>query len=53
LHLSAELPPKVLKAHRTRRRRIRSYVGSVDNLATVAWTIGAGGIKTICSVGMP
>ena len=41
LTLSAELPPKVLKAYRTRRRRIRSYVGSVDNLATVAWTIGA------------
>jgi hypothetical protein len=31
----------VLKAQRTRRRRIRSTFGSVDNIARVAWTIGA------------
>jgi len=41
LKLSAGLPPKVLKAKRTRRRRIRSYFGAVDNIAKVAWTIGA------------
>jgi hypothetical protein len=41
LALSANRPPKVLKAQRTRRRRIRSYFGSVDNIARVAWTIGA------------
>jgi hypothetical protein len=41
LALSANPPPKVLKAQRSRRRRIRSYFGSVDNIARVAWTIGA------------
>jgi hypothetical protein len=41
LNLSANRSPKVLKALRTRRRRIRSYFGSVDNIAKVAWTIGA------------
>lgn len=41
LKLSAERSPKVLKAQRTRRRRIRSYFGSMDNIAKVAWTIGA------------
>ena len=40
LKLSANLSPKVLKAQRTRRRRIWSYFGSVDNIAKVAWTIG-------------
>jgi hypothetical protein len=39
--LSANQPPRVLKAQRTRRRRIRSTFGSVDNIARVAWTIGA------------
>jgi hypothetical protein len=39
--LSANQPPKVLKAQRTRRRRIRSTFGAVDNIARVAWTIGA------------
>jgi hypothetical protein len=41
LALSANRSPKVLKAQRTRRRRIRSTFGSVDNIARVAWTIGA------------
>jgi hypothetical protein len=41
LALSANRSPKGLKAQRTRRRRIRSYFGSVDNIARVAWTIGA------------
>jgi len=41
LALSANQPLKVLKALRTRRRRFRSYFGSVDNIAKVAWTIGA------------
>jgi len=41
LQLSAGRPPKILKAQRTRRRRIRSYFGAVDNLAKVSWTIGA------------
>ncbi len=40
LKLSADLSPKVLKGHRTRRRRIRSYFGSADNIATVALTVG-------------
>jgi hypothetical protein len=39
--LSADQPLKVLKAQRRRRRRIRSYFGLVDNIARVAWTIGA------------
>jgi hypothetical protein len=39
--LSANQPPRVLKAQRTRRRRIRSTFGSVDNIAQAAWTIGA------------
>jgi hypothetical protein len=41
LALSANRPPWVLKTQRTRRRRIRSHFGSVDNIARVAWTIGA------------
>ena len=41
LKLSADQPPKTLKAQRTRRRRIRSHFGSVDNIARVAWTLGA------------
>jgi len=41
LALSANRSPRVLKAQRTRRRRIRSYFGSVDNIARVAWTLGA------------
>ncbi len=41
LKLSADRSPKVLKAQRTRRRRIRSYFGSVDNIAKVSWTLGA------------
>jgi hypothetical protein len=41
LQLSADRSPKVLKAERTRRRRIRSYFGSVDTIAKVAWTIGS------------
>ncbi len=40
LKLSADLSPKALKAHRTRRRRIRSYFGSADNIAKVALTLG-------------
>jgi hypothetical protein len=41
LALSANRPPRVLKAQRTRRRRIRSTFGSLDNIARVAWTLGA------------
>jgi hypothetical protein len=41
LKLSADRSPKALKAQRTRRRRIRSYFGAVDNIAQVSWTIGA------------
>ncbi len=41
LKLNAGQSLKTLKTQRTRRRRIRSYFGSVDNIAKVAWTIGS------------
>lgn len=41
LQLSADRSLKVLKAQRTRRRRIRGYFGAVDNIAKVSWTIGS------------